>query len=70
MSKLSRTELLEEVAWLLDGGVSPEIAAAMLGRSVSAIEKAARLEVRHDIANPFNQAVRREVAYRKLRNVA
>lgn len=41
-SRMTGAELLEEVEWLLDGGVHPLMVAQMLGRTVSGIDRTAR----------------------------
>lgn len=51
--RLSGTELLDEVEWLLDGSMHPLLVAQELHRSVASIEKAARDHGRRDIASHF-----------------
>lgn len=41
--RLTGPELLEEVTWLLDGGVHPLLAAQTLAKTAQAIERTARL---------------------------
>ena len=41
--RLTGPELLEEVTWLLDGGVQPLLAAQTLTKTSQAIEKTARV---------------------------
>jgi hypothetical protein len=55
--RLTRPELVEEAAWMLEASVHPRLIAQELGRSVAAIEKAARDEHRPDIAAAFRHAL-------------
>lgn len=63
---MSRAEVLVEVEWLLDGGVHPLLIAQTLGRSVGAIEKAARDLGNARVREAFTQPVV-EARYRRER---
>lgn len=46
-------ELVEEIEWLLDGGVHPLMICTQLGRSAEALERVARTHGRPDLARKF-----------------
>lgn len=52
--KMPSSLLLEEVEWLLGGGMNPAEVSAALGKSFSAIEKAAERAGRHDLRTSFS----------------
>ncbi|WP_353809095.1 hypothetical protein [Agromyces sp. SYSU T00194] len=52
--RMTAAELLDEVEWLLDGGVHPLMICQQLGRSVSAVHQAARRAGRDRVVVAFN----------------
>ena len=64
MSRLTGSELLAEVEWLLDGGVHPLMVCQVLGRSAGSVEKAAYRLGRADVGRRFSssQKLERDVA--------
>lgn len=56
----SRDDLLEEVRWFVDSGVSPFLIAQELGTSLYAVEKAARRAGDMGIVRLFDHARREE----------
>jgi hypothetical protein len=55
--RLSREELLDEVEWLLDGGVHPLQIAATLNRLPASISRAAELLGRTRVVEAFASTV-------------
>lgn len=53
-ARLTGREMLDEVHWLLDGGVHPLMVVQVLGKSAQAIEKAARTYGDRRIVAAFN----------------
>lgn len=53
---MTTTEALDEVEWLLDGGMSPDLAVGAVGRTVGSLERAAQRRGRLDLANRIHAA--------------
>lgn len=60
--RVTGEELLEDVAFLLEGGESPEQIASLVGRKAGAIAKLAERHGDRDIANAFNALDKRKAA--------
>lgn len=58
--KLVARELLDEVNWLLDGGVHPLLIAQTLGKSCQSIDRAARVHGDQRIARLFAYPAQQE----------
>lgn len=67
--RLSGVELLDEVQWLLDGGVHPLMVCTVLGKSLEAVTVTARRYGRGEVARVFG-AVRSAERDRKRRVAA
>ena len=55
--KLSRDDLIAEIEWLLDGGMSPIYISCVLDRKPGALAKALYRAERHDLAKCFDRLV-------------
>lgn len=65
--RLTGPELLEEVTWLLDGGVHPLLAAQTLTKTAQAIEKTARVYGNQRIARLYYSYAQQERTRRERR---
>ena len=54
MTRLTGSEVLDEIWWLLEGGVTVDEIATQMGRTVAAIEMLSRRYGRAEINRPFN----------------
>jgi hypothetical protein len=61
-ARYTATEYLDDIAFLLELGESPHQAAAIVGRTVPAIVKAAERHHRGDIQTVFERTLRKRVA--------
>jgi hypothetical protein len=59
-ARLTTVQLLENVEYLLSSGCTPAGIAARLGMEMEAIEKRCYRAGRHDLAVPFNSAVKQQ----------
>lgn len=67
--RLTGAELLDEVEWLLEGGVHPLMICQMLGKNIDAIVATATRYDRVEIRRPF-ATLRAQERHRKQRSVA